>query len=80
MSQLTRIEEILERDGYIDNFYCIENRLTLRLGARIADLKELGYIFRTERLPNKNYIYHLVAVPKPKPAPHCSSTYWRTDY
>jgi hypothetical protein len=64
MSQLTKIEAILLRDGKIDNFYCIHNRLTLRLGARIADLKERGYVFRTERLPDKNCIYHLVSVPK----------------
>jgi Helix-turn-helix domain len=64
MTQLTRIEEILIRDGKIDNFYCIHNRISLRLGARIQDLEDKGYVFRTERLPNKNYIYHLVAVPK----------------
>jgi hypothetical protein len=32
MNQLDPIIAILEWDGKIDNFYCIHNRLTLRLG------------------------------------------------
>jgi hypothetical protein len=39
-SQLDRILEILERDGQIDNFYAIHNRISLRLGARIWDLRQ----------------------------------------
>jgi hypothetical protein len=64
MSQLSRIEEILLREGRIDNFMAISMKLTLRLSARIADLTERGYVFRTERPPNKNYVYHLASVPK----------------
>ena len=30
-SQTERIIEILERDGQIDNFYAIHNRISLRL-------------------------------------------------
>jgi Helix-turn-helix domain len=66
MSQLSRIEEILPREGRIDNFMAISMKLTLRLSARIADLTERGYVLRTERLPNKNYVYHLASVPKPQ--------------
>jgi hypothetical protein len=67
MSQLTRIEEILLRDGKIDNFYCINNRLTIRLAMHINLLRtKRGYKIRTEERPDKNCIYHLVAVPKPQ--------------
>jgi hypothetical protein len=38
--------------------------LTLRLGARIWDLRNKGYRIRTEELPDKNTVYHLEAVPK----------------
>jgi hypothetical protein len=66
MTQLQRIVAILERDGRIDNFRCIHERISLRLGARIADLKVLGFEFRTERLPDKNYVYYVTAKPKPR--------------
>ncbi len=62
--QVDIIAGILEREGSIDNFRCIHERISLRLGARIADLKAAGYQFRTERLPNKNFVYHLTATPK----------------
>jgi hypothetical protein len=62
--QVDIIAGILEREGRIDNFRCIHERISLRLGARIADLKALGFEFRTERLPNKNFVYHLTATPK----------------
>jgi hypothetical protein len=64
--QIDIIADILEREGKIDNFRCIHERISLRLGARIADLKAAGYQFRTERLANKNFVYHLVATPKPQ--------------
>jgi hypothetical protein len=66
ISQCSRIEQILLREGKIDNFYCIHTRLTLRLAARISDLKEKGYQIRTEERDDKNTVYHLVAVPKPQ--------------
>ena len=65
-NQLDPIIAILERDGQIDNFQAIEKRLSLRLGARIQDLETKGYVFRTERCPDKNYIYRLVSKPAPK--------------
>lgn len=64
--QVDIIAGILEREGSIDNFRCIHERISLRLGARIADLKAAGYRFRTERLANKNFVYHLIATPKAK--------------
>jgi hypothetical protein len=36
------------------------------LALAFADLKAAGYQFRTERLANKNFVYHLVATPKPQ--------------
>jgi Helix-turn-helix domain len=66
MSQLTKIEEILKRDGRIDNFSAIHSRLTLRLGARVWDLKRRGWQFRTEQCDDKNTIYHVIAAPKPQ--------------
>jgi hypothetical protein len=65
MSQLDPIIAILERDGQIDNFYCIHNRLTLRLGARIWDLKQRGWDFRTEMRDDKNTVYVVITEPAP---------------
>jgi hypothetical protein len=39
MRQVDKIAELLEREGQIDNFYAIHNRITLRLAARIDDLR-----------------------------------------
>jgi hypothetical protein len=64
--QVDIIAGILEREGRIDNFRCIHERISLRLGARIADLKAAGFEFRTERLPDKNFVYHLTTTPKPQ--------------
>jgi Helix-turn-helix domain len=65
-SQLDRIIEILERDGQIDNFYVIHNRISLRLGARIWDLRAAGWVFRTEQREDKNTIYHVISQPAAK--------------
>jgi Helix-turn-helix domain len=66
MSQLNPIIAILERDGQIDNFQCIHNRLTQRLGARIFDLKQRGWDFRTEMREDKNTVYFATKVPEPQ--------------
>jgi hypothetical protein len=63
MSQLDPIIAILERDGQISNFYAIEHKLTLRLAARIADLKAKGYEFRTE-MQDKNCVYVVTKAPE----------------
>ncbi len=65
-SHVDRIIEIIERDGRIDNFYAIHNRISLRLGARIWDLRQRGYEFRTEERADKNTIYHVTARPGAK--------------
>ena len=40
----------------IDNFKAIQNRLYLRLGARIWDLRNEGWEIATEQLSNKHRI------------------------
>jgi hypothetical protein len=65
-NQIGRIIEILERDGQIDNFYAIHNRISLRLGARIWDLRQRGWVFRTEEQNDKNTVYHVVSQPAAK--------------
>jgi hypothetical protein len=60
------IAEILERQGYIDNFHAIHNRISLRLGTRIWDLREEGYEIETIEQPGKNTVYWLIAKPAPK--------------
>jgi hypothetical protein len=57
--QVDRIIEIIERDGRSDNFRCIRDRMSLRLGARIWDLKHRGYKIRTEERPDKNTVIPL---------------------
>jgi hypothetical protein len=62
------VVEKIERDGYVDNFWAISNRM-LRLGAIIADLKKDGYKFATgwgKDSQRKNYHYYSLA--------HCEMT------
>lgn len=67
MSQTDRIAVILLRDGQIDNFYCIHNRITLRLAARIYDLKKRGWEFTQEEDEKGNTIYRVTKEPAPEP-------------
>lgn len=62
-TQQQRIIAILDEHGFIDNFYAIETKLTYRLGARVHDLRNLGWSIQTEELANKNTVYRLVARP-----------------
>jgi hypothetical protein len=62
-SQLETIVEILERDGQIDNFHCIHERISLRLGARIYDLRKLGREFETDQCEDKNTVYRVIRQP-----------------
>ncbi len=39
-----KVLKILRKDGQIDNFYCIDNRLTIRLGDVIFRLQKEGKI------------------------------------
>jgi hypothetical protein len=54
----------LERDGQIDNFTAIHQRISLRLGARIWDLRHAGWQIETEELSDKNTVYRVIARPK----------------
>ena len=65
-TQCEKIAEILKERGEIDNFYAIENKLTYRLGARIFDLKEDGWEFRTEKR-GTNYYYYPLFIPNATP-------------
>lgn len=54
----------LQLHGYIDNFYCIDNKISLRLGAVINKLKQEGKIEIDEDKTGflegtKNYCYVL---------------------
>lgn len=60
MSQANHILHILKRDGYISNFRCIEEKITLRLAARINDLKKAGWEITSRKQPNKDCVYTLV--------------------
>ena len=62
-TQLETIIEILERDGQIDNFHAIHNRISLRLGARIWDLRKAGWEFATEQREGKNTVYRVIRQP-----------------
>lgn len=66
MTQLKTIAKILSTEGKIDNFRAIQERISLRLGARVWDLKSKGWQIKTEELPNKNTVYHLISKPEPK--------------
>ncbi len=41
------ILEIFNKQGYVDNYYCIDKRITTRLGAVMHLLKEDGLVFET---------------------------------
>ncbi len=64
MRQIDQIAIILKRDGHISNFQSIHGRLSLRLGARIYDLRQKGWEISTKELDNKDTVYTLVALPK----------------
>lgn len=70
MSHKAVIKKRLRENGCIDNLWCIENRVTTRLGAAIFVLKEEGWEFDDARsgfIPGtKNWRYVLKSAPKPK--------------
>ena len=67
-TQLETIKKILRTEGKIDNFRSINQYISIRLGARIADLKQEGWIFKAYKSPEnpKNYIYEVVRDPERK--------------
>ena len=59
MTSKARIIEILKTQGRVDNYYCIDNRITTRLGAYICQLKKEGWNF-SKKMEDKNCVYTVV--------------------
>jgi len=62
MSQKERILNQLKKNGYITRNQCLKNYIS-RLGARIKDLKNEGYIIEGKNIKTQygeDYIYYLV--------------------
>lgn len=63
-TQKSQVERILKSQGYIDNYYCIETRLTLRLSAIIERLRKEGWDIGGSFLEGKkNWRYTLDSQP-----------------
>lgn len=62
MTQKDVIIELLLKQGYVDNYYCIDNKISIRLGAIIFVLKQDGWDFRTEMV-GKNCHYYPIKKP-----------------
>ena len=65
-----KVKEILERDGRVDNFSMIDQRITTRLSDVIFHLIKDGYVFDDEKSgflgESKNWCYVLLQKPAPK--------------
>ncbi len=61
-TQLEWIKDKLIVHGEISRNECLKNYIS-RLGARIVDLKKMGFRFETERRGG-DYIYKLIEQPK----------------
>lgn len=68
---MTQKEQVIDRIltvGYVDNFWCFNNRVSLRLGAIIFTLQKEGWVFRgeyqTTNGSDKNYHYYPIVVPE----------------
>jgi hypothetical protein len=65
-SQNDRVKAKLDRDGFVTRNECLSQFPAItRLGARICDLQEEGWTFKTENT-GRDYIYRLVSRPQPK--------------
>lgn len=64
MKQTQVIGNILKKRGSVTNFYAIHNRISLRLGARIFDLRAKGWKIKTVKMRDRNTKYVLLAKPK----------------
>lgn len=64
MNGKKRILEKLKKDGYIDNFWCIDNKVSTRLSSTIHLLRKQGMKFddaKCKYLPGtKNFRYYLL--------------------
>jgi hypothetical protein len=63
MSQTEIIGKFLRKHKKIDNFYSIDRRLSLRLAARIKDLRYAKWEIVTLK-KGKNTVYKLIKAPK----------------
>lgn len=60
MTQKDKIIAKLKKDGFADNFWAFENRVTLRLGAVINELRKDGWEIDGAYIPGtKNFKYSL---------------------
>lgn len=67
VSATQMISKLLVRDGVVDNHTVIHRCLSLRLAARIKNLRDAGWVIKTERdLKTKNTFYKLVSAPRRK--------------
>lgn len=62
---MKKVIELLRTDGFITNFYAIDNRISLRLGSIINRLRNKGWKITTEMQDN-NCLYRLISEPDPK--------------
>ncbi|EAI3054755.1 hypothetical protein A6E36_06865 [Campylobacter coli] len=65
ISQEKQVLNILLNKGKIDNFYCIDTRITTRLGAYIYNLRTIETVRNKE---TRNTFYILKSTPKIKKA------------
>lgn len=62
-TQLERVKAKLERDGFVTRNECLSQFPAItRLGARIDDLRNEGWAFKTENT-GRDYVYRLVSKP-----------------
>jgi hypothetical protein len=64
-TQCDMILALLKKDGKVDNFTLIHSKRSLRLGARIHDLRKRGYDITTEVQDSKNTVYRLAPGEQP---------------
>lgn len=57
MTAKQKIINRINETGRVDNFWCIDNYITTRLGAFIFTLKKAGWDFKTEIQEDKNCVY-----------------------
>jgi len=63
-SQTQVVGTILEVQGKIENFETISDKLSLRLAARIHELRQRGWKIHTQRQRDRNCVYTLIKLPK----------------
>lgn len=61
MTQLQMIINQLNTTGEVSRNWCLQ-RYCSRLGARIGDLEEAGWVFRTEKREG-DYVYKVISKP-----------------